>query len=303
MALELARITEARLKALKPDRTVFFFSTGALEDHGPHLPMGLDLLEAERVAILVAERIERELPDWTVVLMPRAPLAVDSATSATALRVRPHVLRDWLVDHCVGLNRMGFRYFACFSGCPSPKQLTAIEEVSRHARLRSGATWLRKITRPSQAFPIIVSANSAVVEAKTVFASPLMPDPREHGGERDTSIALALARESVEASYVALPPCERPDSAFHRWMDYWFKRRSGYWGDPAAGTAERGEVLLREEADRIFPHLRALLEGRVTMNQFKTWYSAFPPNWSFFHGWMLFIGIVLLMAAWIMLSF
>src|SRR4051812_4596016 len=113
MPIELEKVSAARLKELKPTQTVFFFPVAGLEDHGMHLPLGLDLLEARKLCELAAVKVEKDLPGWTAVLMPAAPLAIESNTTAIAWTVRPHVLRDWLVDACSGLARQGFLHFVC----------------------------------------------------------------------------------------------------------------------------------------------------------------------------------------------
>src|SRR6185312_7785915 len=124
MPLELARISAKQLEVLPRAQTVFFFPVGPIEDHGPHLPMGLDFIEAGELCRLAATRMEKEMPGWVGILMPPVPLGIESDTTSVALTVRPHVLRDWLVDSARGLNRIGFRHFVCFSGHLGPKQPT-----------------------------------------------------------------------------------------------------------------------------------------------------------------------------------
>src|SRR4051794_39123164 len=123
MPTEFSKITAYQLEGLSRDRTVFFFPVGPLEDHGPHLPMGLDLEEASRLCILAAQQLEAELPGWSGIVMPGAPLGIDSNTTHLSVTVRPHVLRDWLVDSCSGLIRNHFVHFVCFSGHRGPRQL------------------------------------------------------------------------------------------------------------------------------------------------------------------------------------
>src|SRR5262245_40865058 len=128
MPFEITRMTSVQLKTLVPSQTVFFFAVGPIEDHGPHLPLGLDLFEAQRLCQFTAESLEKEMPGWKAVLMPAAPLGVNSDTTETAITVRGHVLKDWIVDACRSLSRSGFRHFVSFSGHLGPRQLTALEE-------------------------------------------------------------------------------------------------------------------------------------------------------------------------------
>lgn len=299
MPLELAKITESRLRALKPEETVFFFPVGGLEDHGPHLPLGLDLDEADRLCWLAGERLEKEMPGWNAVILPRAPLAVDSVTAVLRVTVRPYVLRDWLVDASISLARVGFRYFVCFTGGLGPRQITAIEEASRLLRWRSGGNFYQRLLRPSAHAVRLICASSALVSWKEVRRSPLWPDPVEHGGARDTSVALSLGSQEVDPLFKGLPEMPRGATFFERFSARLRGRTAGYWGNPAQATAEQGQATLDGAVSKVFPALRAVLDGANPTSLFYSRYTLFAPNRTFFKGWVISIGIFVLMMAWV----
>ena len=292
MPLELEKISAARLNLLKPEQTVFFFPVGPIEDHGPHLPMGLDLLEAGRLATLAAERLEKELQGWTAVMMPALPLGIDSETTAIALTVRPHVLRDWLVDASLALSRHGFRHFVCFSGQLGPRQLTAIEEAGKIVRRKVGPNWLKRLLGNRRPAAALVSASSALTSVEDLKASAFWPDPVEHGGKRDTSLGLALAANQVDPMYQNLPPQSREATSLARTLKRFKRELSGYWGEPAGATAAAGNAVLSSEMERIFPKLHAVWLGANPNGLFRSWYSILPPNKSFFKSWVIFLVIL-----------
>jgi creatinine amidohydrolase len=312
MAFEFAKITSAQLLALPRAKTVFFFPVGPLEDHGPHLPLGLDLLEANALARLAAERLEREMPGWTAVLMPAAPLGIDSNTQGVALTVRAHVLRDWLVDACRGLIRPGFCNFVCFSGHLGPKQLTAIEEAG--GIIYKGTRWIRftrrifggrnGVTREGRdPLPMLISASSAQVSPAVVRQSPLFLDAREHGGRRDTSVALAIDPSAVDAGYSTVPTLDWASTS--HWGRAWRRAQrsvSGYWGKPAEGSPPWGQSVLQGTLDEIFPKLRAALEGADPNLLFRSWYSVIPPNRTFFKSWIIALTFCFLLLIWMFMN-
>jgi creatinine amidohydrolase len=302
MPLLLETTPGAKLAALPRERTVFFFPVGPIEDHGPHLPVGLDLFEAEKLCELAAARLEREQPGWVGVIMPRAPLGIDSDTTAFRLTVRGHVLRDWLVDGCLGLGKLGFRHFVAFSGHPGPKQLTAIEEAGKIVRRRAGAGWLRKLGGRGPA-PALVSASSALTSLADMKKAPFAPDPVEHGGRRDTSVALEAAREFVDPAFAQLPALARVEPRGRRRRLRRQGGLGGYWGEPAGATVDEGRRILESALDEIFPKLRAVWAGADPKMLFRSWYSLLWPNRSFFKAWVLFYLFVALMAVWIYLTF
>jgi creatinine amidohydrolase/Fe(II)-dependent formamide hydrolase-like protein len=304
MPLELARITSQKLGELSRDKTVFFFPVGPMEDHGPHLPLGLDPLEAQTLCIMAAEKLERDLPGWVGVLMPTVPLGVNSDTTRIAITVRGHVLRDWLVDACRSLERVGFAHFVCFSGHLGPHQLTAIEDAGKLVRWRGPLTAiLRLLKSGSGPRPSLISASSAMVSGKEVLRSPLWPDALEHGSRRDTSVGLALdlvppAEVETLASRQTVP---RVEPLLARLLARMGRRIDGYWGTTAPAQANRalGEATLRGSLDEIFPKLRAVWEGANPNMLFRSWYSILPPNQSFFRAWLFAAIVFILLLFWI----
>lgn len=298
--LKFRQISSTQLNGLPRDRTVFFFPVGPLEDHGPHLPMGLDLDEAESLSKLCAERITAQLPSWEMVIMPPTPLGVDSNTSQIALRVRPHVLRDWLVDASWALCQKGFLHFVVFTGNLGPRQLTAIEDAGKVLRKRTYPFFLKRIFFSKNAlYPTLVSASSVDISQPEFSRHPLWSDPPEHGGDRDTSVALAIEKVLVHPDYLSLPDKTDQNSWLIRWLQYHQKKTSGYWGRPRLASSDQGKKILDTKIDNIIPKLRAVWEGSNPQIVFKSWFSVFPPNKSFFKAWLLAAALAWLAIFWL----
>jgi hypothetical protein len=151
--------------------------------------------------------------------------------------------------------------------------------------------------------PTLISISSALVKAGDWLRSPLWLDSSEHGGERDTSVALAITPNQLDASYKSLPRVDR-DSSFLRRVGARLARRSiSYWGAPAEATAEAGGRYLLGTIDEVFPKMRAVWEGANPKFLFKSWYSLMPLNKSFFKAWILVIFLFVLAAVWFSMSF
>ena len=297
MTLNFEELSATRIDSLSRSETVFFFPVGPLEDHGAHLPVGLDVMEARRLCIEAGQRLEKEMPGWTGVVMPAAPLGIDSDTTRFALTVRAHVLRDWLVDACKSLNRHGFRHFVCFTGHLGPKQLTAIEEAGRMLN-KSRLFYPFGGRRAS-----FVSACSALVDKKALKSSAFWPDPEEHGARADTSLALSIAPDLVATDWAQLPVKNRETPRLKRFWLRLNRRREGYWGAPAEASAAHGNALVIGTVDEIFTKLRAVWEGANPEGLFRSWYSLFPTNKSFFKAWVAIILLAVLLAFWVYVVF
>ncbi|OFZ54918.1 MAG: hypothetical protein A2428_00610 [Bdellovibrionales bacterium RIFOXYC1_FULL_54_43] len=297
MPVQFVELSASRIQALPPRQTVFFFPVAPVEDHGPHLPVGLDLAEARALCLRTAERLEKEMPGWAGVIMPDAPLGVESNTKQLAITVRAHVLRDWLLDGCRSLKRAGFIHFVCFSGHLGPKQLTAIEEAGKMLTRGWGLVPFRS---PGQA--TLVSASSATISKNRVRSSPFWPDETEHGGCRDTSVGLRLSPEQVDQGYANLVPKKREAFFWTRAWDRLRGKTAGYWGNPAGASAEAGQELLTGTIEEIFPKLRAVWEGANANHIFRSWYSILPPNKAFFKIWILACVLLIVMWFWIVVT-
>ena len=272
-------LTSKQLESLHSEKTVFFFPVGPLEDHGPHLPIGLDLMEAEKKCHLAAQDLETQKKDWTGVVMPSAPLGVDSNTSRIFLTVRAHVLRDWLVDSCRALGRIGFRFFVCYSGHAGPRQLTAIEEAGKMVGFSPGTGFRLKL----------FSADSSGISLYDVLKSPLIPSPDEHGGKRDTSVALVVAPDQVDPLFKTLPEQGGSTSFLAQIFGRLSKKISGYWGAPSLSTSEEGNRILQTSVKQTMDGLLPILNGARPRSTFRTWYSLIPMNRSFFKGWVVLL--------------
>lgn len=285
-----------KLESLPRDKTVFFFPVGPIEDHGPHLPMGLDMLEARHLAELLANKTEKELLGWHSVIMPSVPLGVDSNTTHFALTVRAHVLRDYLLDTSKNLSKRKFRYFVCVSGHLGPRQLTTIEEAGK--MLGTPFHLFRRNTRR-----LLLSASSALPGPKDVKRAPLFPNPDEHGGGRDTSVALAIDSDMVDPSFRSLLLINKKRSNIIRMLLRRMGKISGYWGAPAVASKEDGAHTLEETINQLFPKLRLVLEGAPPKSLFRSWYSVIPSNKSLFKVWVLIIVLALVLLSWVFLTY
>ncbi|MFZ9594641.1 MAG: creatininase family protein [Bdellovibrionia bacterium] len=303
MPVEFIRLTAAEFESLPKEKTVFFFPVGPLEDHGPHLPLGLDPLVAQGFSEQVAIHLEKQMEGWVGVLMPALPLGIEANTSGLKLTVRAHVLRDWLVDACQSLMKRGFYHFVCFSGHLGPKQLTAIEDAGK--LIQRAARWKKLSSRLGKKGPVpnLLSGSSALIRAQDVLRSPLWPDPLEHGGRIDTSLALVFLKDQLNFEFQGLPERKREALLLKRLLKRVFKKIEGYWGNPSLADPEAGRAQIQKELQVIFPRLQAVLEGAPAGSWFRSWYSILPMNKSFFRIWILFFLILIVLSGWVYLTF
>lgn len=282
----LTELTTTELNAIRRDRALILFSFGNIEGQGPHLPVGMNHTLADRLARGIASRLEQELQEWQVLIVPAMPLSAEANTNDLTLRVRPYVVRDFLVDACRSLSVNGFQQFACVSAFVGPKQLTAIEEAGKILKRR---IFPLRINRKIDFY----SLSSQGIPWKEIARSPFVPAPPEHAGSQDTSLSLMMNASLVNPIYKSLPPQERPQGLL--------ARRSSYWGNPSHASIDIGQKWLDERATYLARELVKALSGHGKKPKFRSWYSLLPPNSAFFRAWTLLFLILLLMIFWVYL--
>ncbi len=83
------------------------------------------------------------------------------------------------------------------------------------------------------------------------------------------------------------------------------RKTRDYWGpaSPAEATAAWGESVMQNTVNDAFPKLRAVWEGANPNFLFRSYYSVFPPNKSFFKGWLMSVFLIGLVLAWYVITF
>lgn len=212
---------------------------GAVEQHGPHLPLLVDWLGAEEIARRLAPRLAGA--GWQPVIAPALPYGVStlaerwpgtvSLTIPTLARVVVEVIR--------GLARHGFRRIVLANYQADPEHLVAIAAVRRALR-RSGLQILVAGFSPEP----VEQAVMLHPRVRALMRSP-RPDFEWHSGELETALMLATRPALVRRGLI---PGLRPN-----WIDFRgalargarrFEHLGGngrgYYGWPSAARAGTG---------------------------------------------------------------
>jgi creatinine amidohydrolase len=137
MVVELAELTWEEARDLDRARTVAVLPVGALEAHGPHLPLGTDVVIARAMARAGAEELLRH--GHGVVLLPplvytAAPFAADFAGTVDAAA---ETVTATVVSLARSLTRHGFRALALANAHLDPAHLASLARAEEQARAES----------------------------------------------------------------------------------------------------------------------------------------------------------------------
>jgi len=111
--IQLEELSWKQLDALDREQTIFFIPISPLEEHGPHLPIGTDLLTARDSARESIRQLKKKKPEVTVILSPAIPLGYTKMASDFPGTVATSVktIKTIVSDTCGSLAKFGFKYF------------------------------------------------------------------------------------------------------------------------------------------------------------------------------------------------
>lgn len=230
---ELADLTWEEVRDLDRARVVVVLPVGALEAHGPHLPLATDVLIAQAMARAGVERLEAQ--GTPALLLP--PLAFTAApfgaSFAGTLSISPSTVTALLVDLARELTRHGFAALAIANAHLDPTHLKSVFEAAIRARDEG----LLPVVSPN------LTRKPWALRLTEEFQSGAC-----HAGRYEGSMVLAVRPDLVkEEVRRALPPIPASLSTAIREGKSTFASAGGpraYFGWPADATAEEGRATL-----------------------------------------------------------
>jgi creatinine amidohydrolase len=234
--------TEVKLVA-DSGKALVILPVGVVEEHGAHLPLGLDSFAAETYAASAAPHLEQA--GYEVVVAPTINYGVARAAIdfPGTLSLEPETLRSMVVEIGRSLARHGLNRLVVLNGHRDMHHMKALDEAMN----------ILVEEKTARVLCVGFASDAAITSAcyrdgvRQFYKSP-RPDREGHGGESETSVALHSFPELVnrEALKTLDPNFDYDVDAFrNETKDYGsISGGRGYFGWPQAATAETGEKLV-----------------------------------------------------------
>lgn len=229
----LAEMTFVEVQELKED-AVAILPVGAIEAHGPHLPLLTDVIIGRGMAVAGARAMEAAGVSQVVIAPPLQMTSAGFASDfAGTLSLKPETVTALLVDALVSLKRAGFQRIALANAHLDPAHTASLHEGVKVARETHGvAVTFPDITRKPWALRLSDEFKSGAC----------------HAGQFETSIVMAERPDLVrEAIRVGLSANASSLTTAIREGKKTFAEAGGpqaYFGYPANATAEEGRATL-----------------------------------------------------------
>jgi creatinine amidohydrolase len=262
---KIEELTAPQINAFNRDKTIFILPVGTVEEHGPHLPVGMDSFSVQFRVDRVSERVGRALPDWNVVLMPPVAYGEGGANEIGGIHVHPGTygirqvtLRAIVADVGGQIAQNGFKWVFVIHGHGGRNHNVAISEACDFVSETFKVTMLNLSSlmwADAEA-----QAKAGKIDAKYYSPTELASFGLDlHAGWGETSDLLYVRPDLVRPTYKSLPSQSGKNMAELRQIASapgW----AGYFSAPARASAaygrENAELRVEVLADYILRAVR-----------------------------------------------
>lgn len=248
--------------ALEKTKTVII-PTAVVEQHGYHLPLSTDILNAEKPLEYAADRLN-------AVIAPTVNYCFSGGTLLGTVNVSPNTFGLYICEICSEFIRMGFENIIVFLGHAGTDNKNALSN-SLQMLLRRNPELSEKIT-----LSLVECWN---LSPTWLSGFTMMPEHDFHAGMMETSMMMYWAPELVRDEIVM---DDEYTSRMMRTDQDWFEKRTkafdsqfivetvgqkdaikvGVMGFPERANKELGEKICNEIVENIIDYVNKLEEYR-----------------------------------------
>lgn len=231
---------------------------GILEKHGPHMPLGTDLIDVRKIATMAAEE------EFTIIFPPfYFGQIYEAMQQPGTVAYSPHTVLTVLQETCDEIHRNGIEKIILVSGHGGNNSLLPYFCQMQLEKQKDYAVYL---FRPEDSEDFQDRLNKM---KKT--------DWDGHAGETETSMMLANRPDLVKLDMANSQSGEdqlRLESISYAYTAIWWyaKYPNHYAGDGSYGTEEMGKLILENEADQLVEMIRSVKADQKTLELQRQFY-------------------------------
>ena len=254
--IQIEELSWKQIEELDRKKTIFFLPISPLEEHGPHLPIGTDLLIAKDVAIEAIKTLNRKNPEGSYILLPAIPVGYCKFNTdfPGSISVGSKVIRNIVYSIGASLAEHGFKYLIICTHHMAIAHIKGIysgmERVMNKYNIRIYEPW----------GPFFFNNEIKKREPKLDFDT----SDEVHAGFRETSLMKYQYPYLVDESHKKLKSIYK-DLQSPRILGKTFKElglSDGYVGSPARADADYGRWFFSEMVNVYVKSTLDLYDGK-----------------------------------------
>jgi creatinine amidohydrolase len=284
-----------QLAELDREQTLALMALSPLEVHGPHLPLGTDVLVALDLQRRVMDQVAERWPETDFLVLPPAFIGADTLPAPGSVDVYSQTIYRVLIATGRALAAQGFRTLLLTDNHGGPRHQIAVEKAVRRL-YRQGFCLIAPFNR----FCRRMIDDDRDLLAETGLAPGAIGDSTDqHAGTNETSLMLVVAPGLILPLWKTLPRTAVSADARQRrllggiaavvkrlgvsrlardlehlgytlgWLD--MKPMPTYMGDPSKASAEAGEQMLHAHAAQAVAMLAEVRAGKAPFSEPVLW--------------------------------
>ena len=233
MSIYYDHLSWPEAKEILPSCRGVIIQLGSTEEHGYHMPLCVD-------NVLGNEMAERIAQKTNCLLLPLVPFGQvwSNREFPGTISLSNETLVALLMDVCLSLHRHGVKNIIMVTG-----------HMGNHPSMKEAA---RKLYDQYDIKNIFYFCYTDYIKlSKDILEKPMWKGTGMHAAEFETSLMLAVKPELVHLEKAVIEYPEEVEQMDYRcmpWPDY---TKTGAPGDPTVATAEKGELIIERQVDRI----------------------------------------------------
>lgn len=137
--LNAMEITWQDVDKLPKEKTIVFVTIAPVEEHGKHLPLGVDIYEGEKWSEEAINSLKEKLPDYYFLRLPYLPIAYGEIKGFPfTFHYKQNTVRQVTYELLQTVVKSGFKNIVVISSHGDPRHQNAIEEACQKINKRYG---------------------------------------------------------------------------------------------------------------------------------------------------------------------
>ncbi|EIJ80420.1 Creatininase [Bacillus methanolicus PB1] len=250
----LGRLTSKQVEELPKQKALVILPIGAVEQHGPHLPIYTDSLIAEGVLKAVCNYLNEDDNIWILPAIPYGK-STEHLGYAGTISLSGSTLQLIVKDIATSLQKSGFRKLVLFNTHGGNHDL--LNMIARDIRIETGLITFRL---NSYDFDV---AEDIITKQEAAYGI--------HGGEVETSLVLSFKSEWVKKELCPSEIMQFPMKIKHLQLkgnNYFAWKmedisNTGILGNARKATKEKGEKIIGRLSEILAQVLREMAEFEI----------------------------------------
>jgi creatinine amidohydrolase len=269
----MADMTFVQIEEAAKEKALVLLPVGVIEEHGPHLPLGVDAYGSH----LIANMIKAELSKKGIQSLIAPPFywGMNSGTASFAgsFTVREETMVNLLCDILASLRRWGFENVFIINHHYDEAHTRALRSALQKARLDTGvrAYWIiddllaKRFGYTGKESHLLIYKGFPIALSKFVEI---------HADSYETSFMMKYFPGLVDSQALrSLKSTDLTVQDLMNWRRGWDEARritpQGFFGDPTLASPERGKALIEEFGKRGADLIEQFLQGKYQPPELK----------------------------------